>query len=281
MGLLRKVLSIFQGTAIPIRKEDPYDRAYLWAWEEGNMRELVRLCYKTPDFAWNARQFFASGEFQAELAMLRELGLEPSSDRQVLDFGCGNGVASYALARAGFTVTGIDSSKGLLAGLGAARKLDGLDGVKIRFLPQAGEKLPFEDGVFDLVFIREVLHHIHGLADFLREVRRILKPGGIVCCLRDVVIWNEAQRVDFFAKHPLNFITKDEGCYYLEDYLLAFVEADLFLRRVLSPTDSLINTYPSPCESKKHDYAAARVREEGYDIFSFFAVKPASERAAR
>lgn len=272
--MLKDILRIFRGNRIPIDKNDPYDRAYLWAWEEGNMRELVRLCYKTPDFAQNARSFYESGEFRAELAMLTELGVGPSPERKVLDFGCGNGVASYALARAGFDVTGLDSSKGRLAGLGAARKLNGLDGVKIRFLPQSGEKLPFADDAFDVVYIREVLHHIQGLADFLREVRRILRPGGLVACLRDVVIWNEKQREDFFATHPLNFITQDEGCYYLEEYLLAFVESGLSLTRVLPPKGSLINTYPAPFDpAKKHDYAAARTREKGYDIFSFFARK--------
>lgn len=257
-----------------IDKNDPYDRAYRWAWEEGNMRDLVTLCYKTPDFAGNARRFHESGEFQAEAAMLLELGAGPDSSPRVLDFGCGNGVASYALARTGYQVTGIDSSKGLLAGLGAARKLSGLDGVQIQFLPQSGEKLPFQNETFDIVYIREVLHHIHALSDFLREVRRVLKTGGIVCCLRDVVIWNEKQREDFFAKHPLNFITQDEGCYYLDEYLLAFVEADLSLMRVLSPTESLINSYPTPCEpGTRHDYTAARQREAGYDLFSFFAKK--------
>ncbi|MDD5198757.1 MAG: class I SAM-dependent methyltransferase [Terrimicrobiaceae bacterium] len=260
---------------IAIDKNDAYDRAYLWAWEEGGMRELLRLCYKTPDFPDNARRFHASDEFRALLAMLAALGVAPSPSSKVLDFGCGNGVASYAFAREGFNVTGMDSSAGLLAGLGAAKKLNGLDGVKVNFRFHSGEKLDIEPNSFDVVYIREVLHHIHSLVEFLRQIRTILKPGGVVCCLRDVVIWNESQRADFFAKHPLNFITKDENCYYLDEYLLAFVNAELTLRKVLAPPDSVINTYPAPfVEGVRHDAGAVRARSEGYEIFSFFAMKP-------
>lgn len=276
MRLLQTMLKKISGSfgSVKILKSDPYDRAYLWAWDEGNLRELVRLCYKTPDFPDNARRFHDSDEFRAVLEMFENLGVTAGPDRRVLDFGCGNGVASYSLARAGFEVTGLDSSQGLLAGLGAAKMLDGLDGVSIDFQSHSGEAFDFSDNTFDVVYIREVLHHIHNLTDFLSQVYRILKPGGIVCCLRDVVIWSEAQRADFFDKHPLNFITQDEGCYYLYEYLLAFVESGLCLKRVLSPTDSAINTYPGPfVEGVRHDYAASRERPGGYELFSFFAVK--------
>lgn len=256
---------------IEIDPNDLYDQAYKWAWEEANMQDLVRLCYKTPDFADNARRFCASDEFRTILFELASLGIHPDNAK-ALDFGCGNGVGSYALARAGFDVTAVDSSPGLLAGLGAAKQLVGLDGVKIDIRHHSGEALGFPDGAFDLVYIREVLHHIHGLVGFLKEVKRILKPGGVVCCLRDVVIWNEDQREHFFSTHPLYPITKDEGCYYLDEYLLAFVEAGLSLKQVLNPTASGINVYPLEFRGPTpYDFSSARTRKTGYDLFSFFA----------
>lgn len=160
-------------------ESDPYDRAYKWAWEEANMQELVRLCYKSPDFSDNARRFYASDEFRAIISELASLGISPTGAK-ALDFGCGNGVGSYSLAREGFNVTGIDSSPGLLAGLGAARQLVGLDGVQIDIREHQGEVLGFPDGTFDLIYIREVLHHVKGLAGFLAEALRVLKPGGVM-----------------------------------------------------------------------------------------------------
>jgi SAM-dependent methyltransferase len=263
-----------KASGIRILESDGYDRAYKWAWEEAGMQELVRLCYKTPDFPDNARRFASSEEFQAVIKELADLGVTPGPGKAALDFGCGNGVASYALGKAGFDVTAVDSSAGLLAGLGAARQLDGLDGVELNFREHTGELLDFPDSAFDLVYIREVLHHIGNLSGFLAQVRRILKPGGVICCLRDVVIWNEAQRDHFFAHHPLYPITQDEGCYYLDEYLTAFVESGLHLQRVVSPSGSVINVYPLPFESPQpYDFAAARVRQSGYDLFSFFATK--------
>lgn len=260
--------------SLVIDESDPYDRAYKWAWEEAGMQELVGLCYKTPDFASNARRFAQSEEFQAELDLFIELGVGPGLGRKALDFGCGNGVATYALALAGYEALGIDSSKGRLAGLGAAHMLVGLDGAKPEFRYHKGEKLDFPDESFDVVFIREVLHHISNLPGFLLEVRRILKNGGVVCCLRDVIVWNEVQKADFFATHPLNHITQDEGCYPLESYVQGFAASGLKLQRLLAPTESVINTYPIPFEGpSEFDYEAARQRQQGYDLFSFFAQK--------
>ena len=106
------------------------------------------------------------------------------------------------------------------------------------------------------------------------QIKRILKPSGVLCCLRDVVIWNEAQREHFFANHPLYPITKDEGCYYLEEYEAAFHQSGLHLRKILHPNESVINAYPTPfSEPTAFDVLEAKKRETGYDLFSFFAVK--------
>jgi len=231
--------------------------------------------HKTPNFAENARRFFLSAEFHEAVRILTELGKKPDKSIRVLDFGCGNGVASYALARLGYSVVGVDSSLGEIAGLNAAKKIKGLDGVHFELVHSTGEKIDFPENSFDIVWIREVLHHIKNISDFLMEIKRILKPGGILCCLREVVIWNEDQRKHFFATHPFNHITKDEGCYYLEEYLSAFKNAGFLLEKILDPHVSIINTYPQPVNSGViFDENRAKQRQQGYDLFSFFARKP-------
>jgi len=254
--------------------QDLYDTAYTYGWQNPGLKELVYLCYKTPDFADNARRFCASPELREALQMLSRLGKGPGPQVKVLDVGCGNGIASYALSLAGYSVTATDSSTGEVAGINAARKLVGVDGAHFEIVHAAGEKSPFPDDSFDVVWMREVLHHMKDLPAFLSEMRRVLKPGGVICCLRDVVIWNESQREHFFATHPFYPITKDEGCFYLEEYLDGFAKGGLEMVEVLHPAASVINTYPAPhVPGETFDADAARRRGAGYDLFSFFARK--------
>lgn len=262
-------------TAPPATVEDPYDTAYRWGWNNSALRQLVYLCYKTPNLADNARRFSMSEGFKEAVSLFIALGKPPRKDFKVLDLGCGNGVATYALARVGYSVTGLDSSLGELAGLKAAAKLNGFDGAEFSLLHSTGESLDFPNDSFDIIWMREVLHHIHDLQGFMKEATRILKPGGIICCLREHVIWNESQREHFFRTHPFYHITKDEGCYYLDEYLSAFKMANLLMEKLLGPVDSVINTYPALWnEGLQFDQDAAKQRMEGNDLFSFFAKKP-------
>jgi len=255
--------------------EDPYDRAYDWGWNNPELRRLVYLCYKTPDFVDNAHRFFASEEFGEAVRMLGSLGKPPRKTTTVLEIGCGNGVASYALARKGYSVIGLDSSNGKLAGIEAARKIQNLDGVQFELVHAAGDKIECDDGSFDIIWMREVLHHIKDLKGFLSEAMRVLKPGGLICCLRDTVIWNENQRQSFLSTHPFNHITQDEGCHYLQEYTEAFASNGFIVEKILTPVDSVINTYPAPfVPDRKFDEQAASSRQGGYDLFSFFYRKP-------
>ncbi len=155
------------------------------------------------------------------------------------------------------------------------KKIQHLDQADFEIIHSTGEQLDFQENTFDIVWIREALHHIKDLKDFLIVIRRILKPAGIVCCLRDVVIWNENQREHFYATHPFYPITKDEGCYYLNEYITAFEKSGLTLEKVLNPYDSVINTFPNPKpEGVFFDENQAKIRQKGYDLFSFFAHKP-------
>jgi malonyl-CoA O-methyltransferase len=92
----------------------------------------------------------------------------------VLDLGCGTGRHALWLAGAGASVTAVDFSEGMME---KARAKPGAE--KVRFLVHdLHERLPFADGAFDRVVSGLVLEHLHGLAPFLSEARRVLKPGG-------------------------------------------------------------------------------------------------------
>ena len=96
----------------------------------------------------------------------------------VLDMGCGAGHASFAVAHQVKQVVAYDLSAQMLDVVAQAAKEKGLDNIATR--QGYAESLPFEDGFFDVVISRYSAHHWHDVGRALREVNRVLKPGGVV-----------------------------------------------------------------------------------------------------
>ncbi|USW92926.1 class I SAM-dependent methyltransferase [Pseudomonas proteolytica] len=96
---------------------------------------------------------------------------------RLLDLGCGAGHVSFHVAPLVKEVVAYDLSQQMLDVVAAAATDRGLD--NIRTLHGAAERLPFADGEFDFVFSRYSAHHWSDLGLALREVRRVLKPGGV------------------------------------------------------------------------------------------------------
>ncbi|RAO01324.1 hypothetical protein GAR06_04031 [Micromonospora saelicesensis] len=124
-------------------------------------------------------EFLATGRTDVEgtSGQLRQLGL-PTRWERVLDFGCGVGRLSQALAPHADEVVAVDIAPTMLE---AARRLN-RSAENIRFvLNDAPDLSQFPDGHFDLVYSALVLQHLprpaidHYLAEFLR----VLRPGGI------------------------------------------------------------------------------------------------------
>jgi SAM-dependent methyltransferase len=93
----------------------------------------------------------------------------------VLDFGCGHGMAAVVLARAGAIVSAFDLSPGYVA---EAKDRAAANGVRVSFTVADGELLPYANESFDAVWGSAILHHLD-LAVAARELRRVLKPGGV------------------------------------------------------------------------------------------------------
>jgi ubiquinone/menaquinone biosynthesis C-methylase UbiE len=129
---------------------------------------------------WNVDEFFNAGENEivAVESWMTNLGL-PRQHRVALDFGCGVGRLTRALASRYDEVIGVDISPSMIA---QARRLHAHLS-NVRFVENAQKHLHFlADASVDLVYSVITLHHIPTdmqLA-YIREFLRVLAPGGLV-----------------------------------------------------------------------------------------------------
>ncbi len=97
--------------------------------------------------------------------------------KRVLDVGCGNGYLLSQYVRAGAVGTGVDLT---WTAIELARKRLSLAGVNAMLLQADGERLPFREASFDLVIAIGVLHHTPDPRQAVREIHRVLSPGGTI-----------------------------------------------------------------------------------------------------
>jgi SAM-dependent methyltransferase len=152
---------------------------------------------------WDPGQFLATGraDVAASARWLSGLGFGPRWAR-VLDFGCGAGRLSQALADHADEVVGVDVSPPMLA---VARELDAAG--RCRFvLNETSDLAVFGAGEFDLVYSELVLQHLPAavIDGYLAEFVRVLRPGGVAllqCTTRP--LWTFKGAVWRLAPGPL------------------------------------------------------------------------------
>jgi SAM-dependent methyltransferase len=96
---------------------------------------------------------------------------------KVLDAGCGEGVLSVMMAKKGAFVTGCDISR---PNIENCKKYAKENNVEIEFLTSDLEKLPFEEGAFDMVVSSHVLEHLPSFDVGLNEVMRVSKKRAVI-----------------------------------------------------------------------------------------------------
>jgi SAM-dependent methyltransferase len=128
------------------------------------------LHWTTAEQSWN---------YLFDFSLACEL-LAPRPDDLVLDFAAGTCWASELLSRLGVRTVSIDLSVEMMrrgrARLASDSRLVFRD--QASFVVARGQSLPFRDGSFDGVLCMNALHHLPSYAQALREVHRVLKPGG-------------------------------------------------------------------------------------------------------
>ena len=129
------------------------------------MRHTYPILYAAEESHW-----WNIGRWRIIESFVQQICSHPEGHRpRILDVGCGTGANLKRLLQFG-DAEGVDISPDALAFC----RERGLENVRLG----AAEKLPYEDGTFDLVTALDVVEHMDDDVAGLREMRRVLRPGG-------------------------------------------------------------------------------------------------------
>ena len=151
----------------------PEGRRY--ATEEGIISGCIMavMNFRRTDYEQIARTFdrrYERREYtDVERALLEFVG--DLSESRILEVGCGTGHWLNVLKAFKANVMGLDFSSGMLA---RART----SSPEMALIRGTAQHLPFPDASFDKVFCINAIHHFPDKPAYLREVRRLLRPGG-------------------------------------------------------------------------------------------------------
>jgi demethylmenaquinone methyltransferase / 2-methoxy-6-polyprenyl-1,4-benzoquinol methylase len=102
----------------------------------------------------------------------------PTPGERVLDVATGTGLVAFELARRGCEVVGIDQSEEMLAGARAALQRRPSLAHRVRFIRGQAEDIQFDDGEFNVVTFTYLLRYVDDRKATMRELARVLRPGG-------------------------------------------------------------------------------------------------------
>lgn len=148
------------------------------------------------------------------------LALNPKPGEKILDLAAGTGTSSAALAESGAEVVACDLSEGMIA-VGRERHPE------LTFVQGDATDLPFEDATFDAVTISFGLRNVENTEKALREMARVVKPGGrLVICEFSRPTWAPFRAVySFYLEQILTrvagLVSSDDEAY---EYLIESIQ---------------------------------------------------------
>jgi ubiquinone/menaquinone biosynthesis C-methylase UbiE len=174
---------------------DLYDHAY------ANVEDDVYRAIRTETYGQDLGQ--TSWVTTEESERIPELlGLRREST--VLEIGCGSGMYAIHLAkRVGSRVTAVDVNPHAIAGAAQLAAASGLDRLVQFAQGDLSRALGFADGSFDAAYANDVLCHIPERPRLLRELARVLRPGGRLLFSDALVIGGVVSQVELATRSSI------------------------------------------------------------------------------
>ena len=132
---------------------------------------------------------------------------------KILDVGCGPGTITYDLGTyvPQGSVIGVEPTKEIIDEASSKGAENGIKNVKFEL--GSVYKLPYEDDTFDIVHSHQVIIHLKDRVDAIKEMKRVTKPNGYVCCkdgdLESIVVYpTKYDKIrEYFTSAALNGYT--------------------------------------------------------------------------
>ncbi len=144
-------------------------------------RDLVRQQFGAHAQSYVTSPHHAQGESLERLLAV----VQPRPEWRALDIATGGGHTALAIAPHVAAVVATDLTAEMLAAAETFIRSRGVQNVTFRTADATA--LPFGDGEFDLVTCRIAPHHFPDCAQFVREVARVLRPGGVAAVIDNIV----------------------------------------------------------------------------------------------
>ncbi len=134
---------------------------------------------------------------------------------RLLDIGCGSGLSSRMLKDEGINVVGLDVSQEAIKRYSKCGPTGMVCDVE--------QNLPFQDSVFDMIWVTEVIEHVVEYRQLLHEMNRILKPSGRIYLTTPNAVYYGYRAMYFLGRCP----TELQHPYHVRFFSPRFLSAQL------------------------------------------------------
>lgn len=224
--------------------ERPVDAAYLRYQYDDAEKLQIRIATHA-QYSERTSDAFASWLLQH---------VDAARGQLLLDVGCGSGVYHPALADAGARIVAGDASRGMLR---TALAQAAAGGYTIAALSVDAQALPFRDAHFDRVMANHMLYHVADQRAALRELLRVVKPGGrVIMATNGADNYREFDALHRAAAAKLGYTTSshDAAAFTLDD--LPLVRSVLPAAEVFTRADALV--FPDAASALRY-YASGSI----------------------